>query len=106
MNPVSSSISLLSVWMCWRVSCVGYWDLSCLHCWIFCLICLLKVGLKFLIVPVGMYVCWPPLRHLHLGQDLLAQIKVQGNDNVANAGLLVVILFLGQALRVLFKSFV
>lgn len=51
---MSYSISLLSVWMCWRVSCVGYCDLSCLRSWIFCLICLLKVGLKFLIVPDGM----------------------------------------------------
>ena len=53
---MSSSIPLLSVMMCWRVSCVGYCDLSCLRSWIFCLICLLKMGLKFFIVLDGICV--------------------------------------------------
>ena len=47
---MSYSISLLSVWMCWRVSCVGYCDLSCLRSWIFCLVCLLQ-RLKLVVVP-------------------------------------------------------
>ena len=42
---MSSSISLLSVFIWLRISCVGSCDLRCLRCWILCLMSRLNIGL-------------------------------------------------------------